>query len=1367
MEGAEAIEKQVKKTEINEQGEIAKETSTQQEPKVATALPTGVISETVNIKDDVTGNRTIISLSTGGGPQLNEIVTEANLGLNKADIVTLVPSKTNEFYCNENFGRGDLIDKPYAEKMYSVNMRPMAIDNSPFKEDPPSIEDIQPITGFNKALQHENAYIYTFNVPERYKKVDEIHEMETLTGACSTQTIPALAILKNNLLGLPASTAEYPVIASPNPACAASYLHAVQHRVSKEGAIDLRFNMTATRKHQLRETYILGRIWIPLTHMTIFWDLAPDNYDAAQPILYPAFTEIGKVTLDTRKELTSLVQNMRFVDRTFPPDIEQSLIRIMQLVGNTKLSLARLYWRIWTVIAETTFMEGRNKLWKVRNIQHKHNIVHLNGPTVLKGLFSEAEMGIEPFFVTHAMLDANRGLPLKDLLFFLLSENFQAECAYGVTQNWPSLGDVKLVLPSDMDNIGSQSRNLTINSSDLYRLLEYFATTLGQQTLIDEIGRTVCQFLMRPEGDEAWLGHRSFSIQLPLFRCRRSLHFAWAMQGYELRYKFKTPPHYKLVWIGCIRYMQIALAANTVFNEIGVYSALQMEATGIHLPREWYDELSRIFRGAQRGPELNELIQRVSLRCDWGCILNKITSSISVVNPKMSNLTRVSQWSEWLLFQRMLPEGTWIAGQMGHIRAKTVIKPGRSYNPTLCGIDSGINDIYYRMVVQNISKIKIHVSSLAQGQFHVRDALTLSTCTGLPLDGQFRYIGAADDVHAYYQFVPQYLEECHIMMHEWHERTEFHWQLHAPKKYFHTGFGKQGGELILDSRINPPRGNEFQAMMHEGVHEFDPVKLNKMRTTYSSQVIQYGNPSDNASDDDEDGPSEDLQLVGPVTEQDVLQQVYPIHYCEEEKKPSVGSRILKYGMVRKKVWGGVSMLSTEELYSLSQECETEVPYLLYKPPSVTQLRMEWTRSPGKKTRERKKKQQQQEQADERRRREEIAIQQKQKTKELESVVRMREADEKLKKANQSTEIIKPVEVKKRKSEFYGWTSSQNIDTECMNSIDIWKMLDGMEDVCLSAPGSKLALQNRYINILNKLDSVDVLTLLRQVPLMARAEFCRCMYNILGDCTQFLGLSSHDRNVHDQLTRFFGAAMDNLAHNGALTDTELQMTLDNKHAKMVDWKVVGSMDSMDYLMLLLDLSSAVPDQTEEQNDGRSQTGDSTVVTKQRLTQQVATDPEFIIKEEQDRVIDKEATEQTENFQCAQVSCSVQSPSESTALHVPDGVAKAMDEHRARRAAKKNKKQRGRKTESSPSPSSSSSDSSLISVRSSQPPAKVTPKIMKRAHPMITRAMADVRAQEQLPIELPSGSAVASSEGFKSVVSQSSGTASSAVFEKMDH
>lgn len=1367
MEGTEVIDKQLNKTDVNNQGEISKEPAPDKQHSATAALPTGIIQETVNIKDDLTGNRTIVSLSTGGGPQVHDAITEASLGLNKTDIVTLVPSKTNEFYCNENFGRGDLIDRPYAEKMYSVNMRPMALDNSPFKEDPPSIEDIQPITGFNKALQHENAYVYTFNVPERYKKVDELQEQETLTGACSSQTIPALAILKNNLLGLPVATAEYPVISSPNPACAASYLHAVQHRVSKEGAIDLRFNMTATRKHQLRETYILGRIWIPLTHMTIFWDLAPDNYDAAQPILYPAFTEIGKVTLDTRKELTSLVQNMRFVDRTFPPDIEQSLIRIMQLVGNTKLSLARLYWRIWTVIAETTFMEGKNKLWKVRNIQHKHNIVHLNGPTVLKGLFSEAEMGIEPFFVTHAMLDANRGLPLKDLLFFLLSENFQAECAYGVTQNWPSLGDVKLVLPSDMDNIGSQSRNLTINSSDLYRLLEYFATTLGQQTLIDEIGRTVCLFLMRPEGDEAWLGHRSFTVQLPLFRCRRSLHFAWAMQGYDLKYKFKTPPHYKLVWIGCIRYMQIALAANTVFNEIGVYSALQMEATGVHLPREWYDELSRIFRSAQRGPELNELIQRVSLRCDWGCILNKITSSISVVNPKMSNLTRINQWSEWLLFQRMLPEGTWIAGQMGHIRAKTVIKPGRSYNPTLCGIDSGINDIYYRMVVQNISQIKLHVSSLAQGQFHVRDALTLATCTGLPLDGQFRYIGAADDVHTYYQFVPQYLEECHIMMHEWHERTEFHWQLHAPKKYFHTGFGKRDGELILDSRINPPRGNEFHALMHEGVHEFDPVKLNKLRTTHTSQVIQYGNPSEAIDDDDEGNDSEDLQLVGPVTEQEVLQQIYPIHYCDEEKNPSVGSRILKYGMMRKRVWGGVSMLSAEELYSLSQECETEVPYLIYKPPQTVRLQMEWTRSPGKRARDRKKRQKEQEQADERRRREEIAIQQKQKTKEIESVAKMREADEKLKKASQNVDIIKPVEVRKRKSEFYGWTSSQNIDTECMNSVDIWKMLDGMEDVCLSAPGSKLALQNRYINILNKLDSIDILTLLRQIPLMARAEFCRCMYNILGDCTQFLGLSSHDRNVHDQLTRFFGAAMDNLAHNGALTDTELQTTLGNVHAKMVDWKVVGSMDSMDYLMLLLDLSSAIPEQNIEVTEQVEKNNSSATASVQNPTTKITGDPESIIKERQDEMIRNEASEKSENFQCAQVSCNAQSPKTSIVLHAPDGITQMMDKHRARRAAKKDNKRQAKKFESSPSPSSSSSDSSSISIRSSQPPAKVTPKIMKRAHPMITRAMADVRAREQLPIDLPSGSAVASSEGFKSVASQPSGTTSSAIFEKTDH
>lgn len=1313
-------------------------------------LLTGTTTKLVEIKDDKVGSRTVISTHIGGGPHITEVTDKLDKDDQKKNVVVLQNSETHGYYKAEGFGVNDVIIKPFAEKTYTVNFRPLPIDQSPFKEEPPSIEDIQPITGYNKAFTHENAYIYTLNVPDRYKKVDEKNELDTMTGGCSTQSIPALTILRNNLLGVPPVMAEYPVIASANPSCAASYLHAVQHRVSKKGAIDLRFNLSATRKNSLKETYILGRIWLPLNDLTIYWDLSPDNYDAAQPILYPAFAEMGKITLDTRKELTSLVQNLRFVDKTFSPDIEQSMIRIMQMVSNTKMSLARLYWRAWTLIAEAAFLEAQGKTWTVKNIQHTHSPTFMNGPTVLKAVFSEGQLGIEPFFITHAMIDANRGLPIKNLLYLLLADNFQADTVFAVTRNWPSLGEVKMVLPSDMDTISSQARTMVVHSNDIYRLLHYFAVTLGQQLLIDEIGRTVAQFLMRPEGDSAWLGHRNFTMNLPPFRCRRSLHFAWAMQGYELKYKFKKPPFYKLAWVGSIRYMQTALAANTVFNELGVYSALQLQATGMHMPEEWYDELSRLFYNTPRGPEVNELIQRVGLRCDWGSILNKMTASISLVNPKIANLTRIVQWYEWLLFQRLLPEGTWMAGQIGHIKAETQIKPGRSYNSALCGISSGINDVFYRMLTQGVAQLKLHVNSFSQGKFIVRDARALSSCAGFPLDGQFRYIGAADDVHAYYHFVPRSIEDCHIIMHEWHERTEFHWQLYCPKKYFHTGVGKDRGELKLESRIEPPAESNFMNFLHEGVQEYNPVKLSELRTTPVSEVRRYGNPQEAGSDSSETS-EEEFRKAGPVGLDEVTSQVYPIHYCDEERNPSVGCRVLKYGLVVKKLWCGVSMLSADELYNLSQECERVVELLSFQAPSPTRYEQAYERINGHKQGSRRKGRRKKQHSPLREQsileQQERAAQEKQAAAATAAAHQLEQEEAKRKTAQQLSEAVKPIEVKKRKNEFYGWAKTNGLDVSCMDHMDIWLALDGMEDVCLSAPGSKIALQNRYIALLQKLDNLDVLTLLSQIPLLARAEFCRCMYNIMGECVQFLTQSSQNRAVHEQLTRFFGAAMDNLAFNGSLNDEELQATTGNPSAHMEDWKIIGTMDSMDYLTLLIELST--PAEPTASPDPKTDKAELAPITA-----------EAAITDMEKQVIRKEPAEDTENFRLVGASCSVQSPQLLAHSQEANGIGK--QETTAVQDNTIFTQEQGGQGENSKTLAITAvmQSGEGADVQPNQEEPKTTPKPNL---PSMRPGDVATDGQEEL-LTLPSGCAVLSSADINTALLEQSGDESVAIFRK---
>lgn len=1313
------------------------------------AAPTGVTKDVVQIKDDTMGNRSVTSISMAGGPHKIDVVTEAGKETNANNVVILQPSPLHEYYAGEGFGKVDIIVKGHASTCYNVNMRPMAIDQSPLKESPPGIEDVQPITGYNKAMNHENSYVYTLAIPDSYQHVDETAETEVLTGGCTTQSLPALTILKNSLLGLPASTAEFPVISSPNPACAASYLHAIQHRIGKGGAIDMRFNMTASRKGKMKESYILGRIWTPLVRISIAWDLSHDNYDAAQPILYPAFAEMGKVTLDTRKEITSLVQNMRFVDKNYPPDIEQSLIRIMHQVSNTKMSLARLYWRIWTAIAETTYAESQNKVWHVTRIQHTHNIIHLNAPTVLKGLFSDAELGTQPFFITHAMLDANRGMPLKDIMFFLLSDHFEAEFQFGITRHWPELGDVKIVLPSDMDTVSSQRRSMALHSEDLYRLLEYFAMTLGQQTLIDEIGRTVACFLLRPEGDEAWLGHRHIILRLPPFRCRRSLHLAWAMQGYELKYKFKTPPYYKLAWIGCIRYMQIALCANTVLNEMGFYTVLQLAANNVIMPDEWYRNAKRLFRESNKIVQLNEKIQQVGLRTDWGCVLNRITASATIIKVNINNLARINQWYEWLLFQRLLPEGTWMAGQIGHIRAKTQLKPGRSYNPKLCGIESGVNDVYYRMATQDTAKMMIHVSSFAIGSFQARTAVTLGTCTGLPMDGQYRYISAGDDVHAFFHFVPRTIEECYIMMHEWHERTEYHWQMHVPKKYFHTAMGKKEGEIVLESQIEPPSETLYQQFVFEGVHSYAPIELAQLRTTRASEIIVYGTPTVTGDSESDAEDIEDGDIGGPVDPEEVYRQLYPIHYCDEETRPTVGAKILRYGTKVKKTWGGMDMLSTEARYRRALEDEAEASFILYKPPEFPERSKEWSKNQRKKAREkarleRRRSESEREEKERREKMEEKERQREQMVVELE-----REAKKKLELAAKAQEVIRPVNVTKQKEIYKGWCRSTGCDIEKVEQSDIWNMFNGMEDINMSAPGAKLALQNRYTGILQKMDNIDIIAMLKPVPVNSRGEFCRIMYNIINECTQFLTMSSHDRNIHNQLSKFFGTAMDNLAVCGAIDDEELKIAVGNPHAHIEDWKAIGTVSCEDYNSIIT-MALCMTGEEEAEGSG-TVTGvipgkDNEICNQNDNDADVAqTSPEAIIEKAIKNTITSTPIDQQENFQLSKDSCSAQSPSTLAASREQDG-SKSVPE-----------KIEEKKKDSSSEFSMSETDSAV--AKNGAPKHS-----SKRTHAMQTCAMAKAIGVEEPLLMLTSESVAESSGSFKSAVSQSQSSSSNAIFEK---
>nr|UYL95677.1 MAG: hypothetical protein [Nanning Totiv tick virus 4] len=1144
-----------------------------------------------------------------------DIVTEATINPQNHELVSMKPSLMREHYLDDGFGENITTKKPMSGLVYAVNLRPLNSDRSPFKENPPTLEDCQPITSYKKAMQHENSYVYSFYIPGNCKSIDENYTKTQLTGATTISHIPALTILKNNLMGNPTQPAEWPMYMSPNPSYTASYLHAIQERFSSTGALDMRFMMTASKDFKPKERYLMGRVWIPLTTMNIRWGFHAGNYDAAAPELAPAFASLETINLDTKKEITNIVTMFKFIDPT-PIEVNRDLTDMIRAVANTKNSLSRLYWRIWCSILESSFAEHNNRSWRIRNISMEESPVPLNNAAQLVRLVRDAKRGIQPFFVSEFMESTLTGVPLKDLLYFLLSTNFQSDSTFALTKNWPPIGKVRLVLPNDHGDFQSCCSRLTVESRHLYDLLDFFSKSLGQAQLIDEIGRTVMMFALRPEGDRAWLGHRFINMTLPMFRSVRTLHWAWPIIEKDRPYPMKYMPYYKMAWVGSIRYMMASLAANTVFNELGVYSALQLSANGVNLPDEWYNELDTRFKYRNRYSQLAYDIQEVGLRCDWGSVLNIITATIRLMRPKLANFTRMPQWYEWMLFQRMIPEGTWLAGQMGHIKPKRFLQPRVSYNPMLCEIESGINDVYYRIATQKCAKINLHVFSRALGVHMQRGAITLSNVAGLPLDGQFRSIRVGDDTITAYEFYIETIADSEHMIYEWTERTKYHWQIYTPQRFAHASAGIRDGEIIIESTIGMPGREEMDLMRKTGVSRYDPVQLCGQRDYTGEQVLQFGNPRDNAESSNAESSEEvndkkkkrnrrnnspslsssssepsDIEDSDGIDKEEIETQKFPFHYCQSEQNPTVGERILKKGIAIKYTNGGVSQLAPRHLETMATTFEpfTElIPYVAVEDNAnwryldgrrferittqgenrieAFQDMMAGGRGPRLTEREWEQRMKAHEDVENARKRRQ----------ERDRLLLLEK--EQLRRSQRKVHV--GIDIKKHKDNLRGWAVTQKADITSVESDPFWTCFDGMENVPATASGRDMALKNRYGDILRLLDTRDLLTLLRGIPGILRGEFCRVVANMMDECTPYLPPGNTAFNTHKKIKGFMATAANNLSTCCALTEEELRRDLQNPNLKFDEWDKVGILAESEYSALIYSMLTAViPDTVE--------------------------------------------------------------------------------------------------------------------------------------------------------------------------------------------
>lgn len=1257
----EKIEEHLNAETIEEQ-----EKKTVKEPHQS-ARPTGLIEKRVEINDNPTEKPAVSIIPISQEPKNGEPTSEAAVGT-QAEQLTMVPSRMHEYYKHESFGHPNTTSLSLAGRGYNVNLRPLAIDQSPLKELVPDFSEVQPITAYKRALGHEHSYVYTFYLPDGVRDSERYLKNDCPYGTTTAWSIPALTVLKENLIGLPLQGLEWPVIASANPTPSNSYLHAVTHRVGKSGVLDLRFKISGSRKYNVKEIYVLGRIWTPLAQGYMIWENSAENYDAAQPTVYPAFADIGRITLDTRKELTNLTQMLRFVDKTFPPDIEQSMVNILEHMGRNKLSLSRLYWRIWCCIAEATLCEAQEKRWKVHKIHNPHTPMALNGPIALRELFSESQMAVQPFFLTHSMLDSVGCGNLIEIFQFLLSENFEARCHFMLSKNWPSLGQVRVILPSGHTTLHSTPTRLVVPSESLYAILNYFARALGQQHLIDEIGKTVAIFLMRPEGDSLWLGHNFITLKLPPFRCKRTLHLAWANADVPLDYPMKTPPFYKLAWLGSIRYLQIGLCANTVLSELGLFSGLQLENSGIKMTKEWCTAMYRLFQRDRGSCEFNFRVQHVSLRCDWGCILNRITSSVIIIRPLLVNFVRVPQWQEWLLFQRIQPESTWMSGQMGHITPKTLLQPCKSYNPTLCGIESGLGDIYYRLISDGTAEVTLHVASFNMGTFITRKAQALCSTTGLPLDGQFRHLRLGDDIDTYYHFIIRSEIACGRIMNDWYKKREYHWQLCCDQNFMQDGFGKREGEIWLESNAAAPVENINTGFIGNPRLREPQVELVDSHEARSNNVMVYGNPpaDDGGSGMEEWSSTEEVETTPypdgvPINK--VYEQEYPIHYCRGKKKPTAGMLMLQYGVAIQNTTAGTCALNNQELYSMAAQGEALHTLLQYEPPPQKNFKAgrgnndSEPESPRAHQVERTPAQ-----SNTLGRLEQVAkkIEKKNQKRAAErraALAKMQELEKKkLEKTMQTAGQVVNIDIEKWKDGFRSFAKGIDADIRLLEADSAWQSWDQLAKMNQAEPLIEEDARLKYQGILRLYGNRDLVVMLRLVPRAVRAELCKTLIGLLEESAPYLLPCTRDIRAHERVVKFLTVARANMSFCNVLTESELQAEQQCQHLHFTQWHLIGTLNYDSYFELVKSWSQKqheCPFAYEHQDPTAAQqlieaqggigVGSPYTIDKKWLEDTII-EPEAIstLDNVMDATIVRNTSEEAQDFQSARGSYSAQSP-----------------------------------------------------------------------------------------------------------------------------
>lgn len=589
------------------------------------------------------------------------------------------------------------------------------------------------------------------------------------------ETVEKIEIVGSVLKDVAYENSEPPIVASLHPENLTSHANAVLARFNGL-VLDLGATLFATDNGKLVEEYPLGRCWYPCSEGKVSWRTHHSNFGVVDTAVDPTFFTVKKFNPTSTRDIADMLSCLSFVGTPDHNTVNRLVTGLIDM-QRRKMNLVRLYYRCWTLIFEALAAEEMGEKLLIKEVASQYPPMAVQHPESLSTYIQEARTHIELFYVGRHMHEQMVGQRTVTLLNILLSDTVTGKFRFAATKNWPSLGAVRLCYPaSDVNEFLTTSG--TFAASELFTLLDYFSRFTGDGQLINEIGRVVATLLYRPSGDTLWYGHDHITVALPPFRCSQSILFDFCIVEHKNQMEIARHALYKYAWMGAMGYIMQSLCFGIALQQLEVQTRYHYKSLGVPISREWRDMFASRLSLNKWGPKIMGSAQLAGRQLGWGCVFNRISHSIGLVNhdpAKYVSSNQVVQWSDWFVFSDQVHEGTALSALVGSIVPKYNLASGRIYLRGTMDCRTDTADVYYRMNILRHGTALLMTRRMNKSD-HVQMLSHFPTSyNGLPVDGLYRPVSHGHDGATIPGFYLTGYADANNINNLWIRRNELIW----------------------------------------------------------------------------------------------------------------------------------------------------------------------------------------------------------------------------------------------------------------------------------------------------------------------------------------------------------------------------------------------------------------------------------------------------------------------------------------------------------------------------------------------------------------------------------------------------------------